>query len=139
MSPVSCAVLAELSESYFSAHFVAWIARKLQFGLCCYPEAERVSPAGQPAHGLTGHPEGAAAQEEDSRAYFSHQLPRRGLHGRLPPCCPCRARDTEDKFGGYARSASVYLCNKREVRFLWEIRCGLTLSLGVGEIKSLHL
>lgn len=87
--PASCAGLAEFFEPYVSARFVAVIPRELQFGLCCYPQAECVSPAGQPAHGLAVHPEGAAAQEENPRAHFSHQLPGWGLHGRVTSCCPC--------------------------------------------------
>lgn len=66
MYPVSCVVLAELFKSSFSPHFVAVIPRELKFGLCCYPQAERISPAGQLTHGLTVHPERSAAQEENS-------------------------------------------------------------------------
>lgn len=64
--PVSCAVLAELFESYFSAHFVAVIPRELKFGLCCYPQAECISPVGQLTHRLAVNPERSAAQEENS-------------------------------------------------------------------------
>lgn len=66
MQAVNWAVLTELFESYFSAHFIAVIPRELQFGLCCYPQAECVSPAGQLTHRLAVHPEGSAAQEENS-------------------------------------------------------------------------
>lgn len=80
--------------------------RQLQPGLCHHPEAQRLPPAGQPAHRPARHPQGPAAAPPAARALVPRGLAGGHLHGGVPPRRARRAWHPQDQPGGHPRSGA---------------------------------